>query len=75
MGAGMDPGPNARFDGSGWSWTPTIAPLPEFALTLSPYTDDYRLCAGGRCQSLYGWTGVTPGTIAVVVVRPCETPK
>ncbi len=75
MGAGMDPGPNARFDGSGWTWKPALAPLAEFALTLSPYAEDYRLCAGARCRSLYQWTGVAPGTTAIVVIRPCGAAK
>lgn len=70
-GAGMDPGEGARFDGSGWVWKPAIGPQREIALTLSPYSTDYRLCAGGRCRSLYAWTGVAPGTIAVVTLRPC----
>ncbi|MEO8847470.1 MAG: DUF1850 domain-containing protein [Casimicrobiaceae bacterium] len=72
MGAGMEAGERATFDGSGWSWTPTIAPLAEVALTLSPYTADYQLCAGDRCRSLYAWTGVTPGTTAVVDIRACK---
>jgi hypothetical protein len=71
MGAGMETGEGARFDGSGWTWTPAIAPLAEFSLTLSPYTADYQLCAGGRCRSLYAWTGVAPGTTAVVTLKPC----
>ena len=74
MGAGMDTGEGATFDGSGWTWKPTIAPLPKIALTLSPYTADYRLCAGGQCRSLYAWTRVATGTTAVVTVQACEAP-
>ena len=72
MGAGMDTGEGATFDGSGWTWKPTIAPQPKIALTLSPYTADYQLCSGDRCRSLYAWTGVRPGSTTVVTVRACE---
>jgi hypothetical protein len=75
MGAGMDTGEGALFDGSGWVWKPAIAPLPEIALTLSPYTADYQLCAGGKCRSLYEWSGVKPGSTGVVTLRPCEAHK
>ncbi len=73
MGAGMDPGADAKFDGSGWVWHPAIAPLPRIALTLSPYAADYTLCSGGTCRSLHAWTGVAPGDTTVVVVQPCES--
>jgi hypothetical protein len=74
MGAGMDTGEGAHFDGSGWTWKPSIAPLPEIALTLSPYTADYRLCAGGQCRSLYEWARVKSGSTDVVTLRPCVAP-
>jgi hypothetical protein len=70
-GAGMEAGDDARFDGSGWTWTPKAAPMASIALTLSPYTADYTLCAGGRCDGLYAWTHERKGDTAVVVVRPC----
>ena len=71
MGAGMEAGDGATFDGSGWRWKPSIAPLPEIILTLSPYTSDYRLCAGASCRSLHAWAEVAPTTTAAVTVRPC----
>jgi len=45
--------------------------MASVALTLSPYTSDYTLCAGGRCAGLYEWTHERRGDTAVVVVRPC----
>jgi hypothetical protein len=74
MGAGMDTGEGAVFDGSGWTWKPAIAPLAEIRLTLSPYTADYRLCAAGRCRSLHEWIGQSARTTAVVTLRPCQAP-
>jgi hypothetical protein len=70
-GAGMEAGDGARFDGDGWTWNGKPAPMPSLALTLSPYTSDYTLCAGGRCRGLYAWSHERTGDIAVVVVRPC----
>lgn len=70
-GAGMEAGPGAHFDGSGWTWQPTLAPLPDVALTLSPYTADYTLCAGARCRPLHDWARVDAGTTAAVHVRAC----
>ncbi len=72
MGAGMDTGEGAVFDGSGWTWKPAIAPLEEIRLTLSPYTADYRLCAAGQCRSLREWAGQPEGGTAVVTLRPCQ---
>ncbi|HXU51457.1 MAG TPA: DUF1850 domain-containing protein [Casimicrobiaceae bacterium] len=70
-GAGMEAGDGARFDGDGWTWDAKAAPMASVALTLSPYTSDYTLCAGGRCAGLYEWTHERRGDTAVVVVRPC----
>ncbi|MCC7039640.1 MAG: DUF1850 domain-containing protein [Burkholderiales bacterium] len=70
-GAGMDAGPDARFDGHGWRWTPALAPLREIVLTLSPYTADYELCAAGQCRMLHAWAGLPRNDTARVTIRPC----
>jgi hypothetical protein len=52
-GAGMDPPPQARLRDGWWSWRPSIAPLPEIVLTLSPFTRDYEVCWRGQCRALH----------------------
>ena len=73
-GAGMEAGDGAKFDGSGWTWTPTIAPLDEVRLTLSPYTTDYQLCAAGRCRTLHDWVGAADDVTTVVTIQACSRP-
>lgn len=50
--AGMDPPPDARFDGKWWRYAPKDRWHDELRLTRSPYTADYQLCIAGRCRSL-----------------------
>lgn len=80
-GAGMDPPPQARFRDGWWSWRPSIAPLPELVLTLSPFTRDYDVCWRGQCRALHalvsgsrssgGPVGDDTGDVEAVAVRPC----
>jgi hypothetical protein len=72
-GAGMEAGAGARFDGSGWTWTPATE-LPKLTLTLSPYTTDYRLCAGATCRPLHRWVDIDATATAVVDVEACSMP-
>lgn len=51
-GAGMDPPPEARFDGHAWRWQPALTPMPEVILRRSGATADWRLCLDGRCRPL-----------------------
>jgi hypothetical protein len=46
-------------------------PLPEVALTVSPYAADYTLCAGDQCRPLHAWARMEAGTTGVVHLRPC----
>ena len=80
-GAGMDPPPDAVLREGWWSWKPSVEPLPELRLTLSPFTRDYDLGWGGRCHALqrlvsagHAPDAARPGTdgIAVVEVQPCS---
>jgi hypothetical protein len=80
-GAGMDPPPQARLRDGWWSWRPSIAPLPQLLLTLSPFTQDYDICWRKRCRALHELVAGshamdrTPGgraaDVEVVAVRPC----
>ena len=67
-GAGMEAPPDARFDGSMWSWQPNVH-LPELILAASAYTSDYRICTAAGCAALAALAhGASP-----VTLRPCST--
>ncbi|MDQ2916695.1 MAG: DUF1850 domain-containing protein [Pseudomonadota bacterium] len=81
-GAGMDPPPNAHLRHGWWTWRPSVGPLPELRLTLSPFARDYDLCWRARCQTLgslvvpnrlrdAAHSRTAPDEIAVVAIRPC----
>jgi hypothetical protein len=80
-GAGMDPPPQARLRDGWWSWRPSVAPLPELRLTLSPFTRDYDVCWRRRCRTLRDLAtdpratdharGDDTADVEVVAVRPC----
>jgi hypothetical protein len=68
-GAGVDPGPGARREGSWWVWNPTGPPLPELALAASGATGGgWRLCHDDGCLTL----GVAPGS--PIRLQPCTGP-
>ena len=64
-GAGMEPGPDAVFDGTGWTYRPDLPPQAELVLADSGRAGTWELCASGDCMSL-GGEGGEP-----VVLRPC----
>jgi len=49
-GAGMDPPPEARFDGKWYRWRPDLPPLREVILRRSGKAGDWTICRNGRCQ-------------------------
>jgi hypothetical protein len=49
-GAGMDPAPEARFDGKWYRWRPDVPPLNEVILRRSGKAGDWTICRKGRCQ-------------------------
>lgn len=51
-GAGMEPPPEARFDGTWWRWKPSTPPMKEVALRRSGATADWRLCLDGTCHPM-----------------------
>jgi len=67
-GAGMDPPPEARFDGHAWRWHPALQPLPEVALRRSGATADWRLCIDGACRPM---GDLVPAEADPVRLRPC----
>ena len=70
-GAGMEAPAGAVLRDGTWRWHPAAAMLPELRLTLSPFTADYRLCAGGHCAALHALVHARADAIDVVVVKPC----
>ncbi len=50
-GAGMEPPPQARREGSRWVWRPGII-RDEIVLAQSDFTGDWRLCVEGDCKPL-----------------------
>jgi hypothetical protein len=61
-GAGMEAPPEARRDGTGWTWSPQVR-LPSVALAASPYGGGYTLCAGSACRPLAEMTGTLTGPV------------
>ncbi|MCB2135803.1 MAG: DUF1850 domain-containing protein [Rhodobacteraceae bacterium] len=71
-GAGMDPGPDARLEGTWWVWTPDLAPVEELLLAASGATNGgWRLCAQDNCHDL----GTEAGAPIRIAVCPAEEAK
>jgi hypothetical protein len=69
MGAGMEAGPDAVFDGTWWRWKPKLPPLPEMLLRRSDsQPQGWRLCANGACRAVAD----ANERADVVALRPCE---
>jgi hypothetical protein len=49
-GAGMEPGPGARFDGHWWRWRPDLPAQARVQLRRSGATADWSLCIAGTCR-------------------------
>jgi hypothetical protein len=69
MGAGMEPGPDARLVDGRWIWTPALPPQSELTLAMSDFAGDYDICIEGSCRTL---GALAPMPSGVVVVRPCD---
>lgn len=66
VGAGMEPGPDARTTADGWMvWTPDLPSQDSVTLAASGFTSEHRLCAGGECRPLSGWTGMADRAITL----------
>ena len=51
-GAGMEPPPDAHFDGQWWRYTPPLVPMKNVILRRSGATDDWKICIAGRCRAM-----------------------
>jgi hypothetical protein len=51
-GAGMEPPPDATFDGEWYRYTPHIPPQKEIVLRRSGATADWDVCIAGQCKTM-----------------------
>ena len=52
-GAGMEPPPDAKFDGTWWRYTPKLPPQPQIILRRSGMTvSDWQVCIKGQCRTM-----------------------
>ncbi len=64
-GAGMEPPPDARFDGKWWRYKPALAPLPSVVLRRSGATEDWSICIDGRCRTMGSYVGATSDPVTL----------
>lgn len=68
-GAGMEPPPDATFDGEWWRYRPKIGAQPEVALRRSGTTvSDWDVCIAGTCKPMRVYIGKADP----VTMKPCE---
>jgi hypothetical protein len=65
-GAGMEPPPDATFDGTWWRYTPALPPQRQIVLRRSGATADWQVCIRGTCKPMgdYLPKGADPVTLA-----------
>ena len=69
-GAGMDPPPEATFDGRYWRYRPDLPPLPELWLARSGATGgDWQICFAGSCHLVPEPTGADN---VPALLKPCQ---
>jgi hypothetical protein len=63
-GAGMEPLPEAKFDGRFWRYHPDLPPQPSLALARSGRTDgSWQLCFAGSCHDLPEGSATAPSSM------------
>jgi hypothetical protein len=68
-GAGMDPPPDARFDGRFWRYRPVLAPQPSLVLARSGATGEgWRICFEHACLDLPEESAAAHATVDLM---PC----
>jgi hypothetical protein len=63
-GAGMEPPPDARLVNGAYVWRPNREQA-TIVLRRDPHAGDWRLCAGGRCDTLGKWLGVDADPVSI----------
>jgi hypothetical protein len=51
-GAGMEPPPDATFDGKWWRYKPALPPQRQVVLRRSGATADWQVCIRGACKPM-----------------------
>ena len=64
-GAGMDPPPEARFEGGVWTWTPKVPPQAQVLLRRSGSTADWRVCVSGTCRAMDSYVPAEADPVAL----------
>jgi len=67
-GAGMEPPPEARFDGRWWRWSPGVS-VPSVTLRRAPEAGDWRLCTADGCRP---FGELLPGDADPVTMSACR---
>jgi hypothetical protein len=68
-GAGMEPPPDARFDGRWWRYRPNLPPLPRVVLRRSGATADWSVCIAGRCRGMGTYVGKAADPVTLTSCR------
>lgn len=68
-GAGMEPPPNAKFDGTWWRYQPHLPPQQEIVLRRSGATADWSVCIEGKCRLMSAYVGEKADP---VTMKPCS---
>jgi hypothetical protein len=69
-GAGMEPPPDATFDGEWWRYTPHIPPQKQIVLRRSGMTvSDWDVCIKGQCKAMGAYL---PTNADPVTLEGCE---
>ena len=69
-GAGMEPPPDATFDGQWWHYRAKIGPQPQVVLRRSRATvGDWQVCIDGKCKPMGDYVGEKADP---VVMKVCQ---
>jgi hypothetical protein len=69
-GAGMEPPPDAQFDGTWWRYRPHLPPQPKIVLRRSGMTvSDWDVCIKGQCRPMGDYVGKNADP---VTLQPCS---
>lgn len=67
-GAGMEPGPGARYDGRFWRWRPPVGPQREVKLRRSHESNEgWSLCSSNGCHII----GASAGSSETITLTAC----
>jgi hypothetical protein len=68
-GAGMEPPPNARFDGTWWHYTAPLPPMPNVVLRRSGATADWQVCIERQCRLMSDYVPADADPVTLTICR------